>query len=415
MIVAADEVGRRTRRLLWINHFALPPDEGGGTRHFDTARELVRRDWSVSLAASDFHYASRRYIRRKDEQVVRAITEQRDGVEFNWLWSAPYTRNDWRRGWNWLSFSRSLLRWEPPAGRPDVVIGSSPHLFAALAGARLAGRWGVPFLLEVRDLWPESMIAVGGRKGVAFRVLDQIARFLYRRADSIICLAKGTAHYLEEERLVEPDRLVYVPNGVDPEACRVVNRPVRETFTVVYAGAHGPANGLDRVLEAARLLRARSECRFLLIGDGPAKEGLVRCAREWGLDNVEFRDSVPKSSVPSTLAEADAGLMVLRDTPLFSFGVSPNKLFDYLGASLPVICNVPGEVAEMVREASAGVQAQSSSAEALAAAVVELADRSPEARAQMGRSGRSWVLDQHGRSRLAERLDDMLQSVLAAS
>ena len=414
-MVAASEVRGRRRRLLWINHFALTPDEGGGTRHFDTARELVRRDWSVSLAASDFHYVSRTYIRRKDEKVGGALTEHREGVEFNWLWSAPYTRNDWRRGWNWLSFSWSLLRWEPPTGRPDVVIGSSPHLFAALAGARLADRWDVPFLLEVRDLWPESMIAVGGRKRAAFRVLDQIARFLYRRADRIICLAKGTARYLEEERLVAPDRLVYVPNGVDPEACPVVNRPVRETFTVLYAGAHGPANGLDRVLEAARLLRARSECRFLFVGDGPAKEELVRCAREWDLDNVEFRDPVPKVSMPSILAEADAGLMVLRDAPLFAFGVSPNKLFDYFGASLPVICNVPGEVAGMVQEASAGVLARSGSAEALADAILQLASRSPPARAQMGASGRRWVLDRHGLPQLAERLDDVLRSVLSGS
>lgn len=403
----------RQRNLLWINHFAIPPGEGGGTRHYEISRELLSRGWRVTVAASDFHLHLREYTRREGEWDRRVIGERVEGVEFRWFWAAPYRANDWRRGWNWLSFTRSLLRWAPEAGRPDVVIGSSPHLFAALGGLRLARRSGVPFVLEVRDLWPESLLAAGGRKGPAYWVLGRIARHLYARADRIICLARGTMRHLEGLG-VEAKKLVYVPNGVDPEAFSPVVRAGRQHFTMVYAGAHGPANGLEVVLDAAERLNGRGSYRFLLVGDGPVKAALVASARERGLENVEFRAPVAKQAIPGMFAEADAGLMVLRDTPLFAFGVSPNKLFDYFASGLPVVCNVPGEVAAMVAEAEGGEQAEAGSGASLAEAVVRLASRSEAEREKMGERARVWVTREHGRPVLAKRLDKALQELAAA-
>lgn len=401
-----------TPYLLWVNHFAIPPGESGGTRHYELGTALLKYGWQPAIVASDYHYHSRTYTRRTNARQRRAILEPSGGIELWWLWSAPYERNDWRRAWNWLSFAKSLLSWRGDGDRPGVVIGSSPHLFAALAGQRLARRWGVPFVLEVRDLWPESMVAAGGRKGLAYHVLDKIAKFLYRRAERIICLARGTQSHLMAMG-VDAQKLVYVPNGVDPDAFSSIERPVRDTFTLVYAGAHGPANGLNIVLDAAELLRERRAIRFLLVGDGPVKGGLVESAAARGLTNVEFRDPVPKQQMSGVFAEADAGLMVLRDTPLFAFGVSPNKLFDYFGAALPVVCNVPGEVASMIETARGGEQAQAGSARSLADAVSRLYERPYEERAEMGRSARAWVTREHGRPVLADRLDRMLREVVA--
>jgi glycosyltransferase involved in cell wall biosynthesis len=311
-----------------------------------------------------------------------------------------------------VSFARSAFRDSAELERPSVVIGSSPHLLAALAGSRMARRWKVPFVLEVRDLWPESLMAAGGRRGVAYVVLDLLARYLYRRADRIVYLAPGTHRYLAERRAVPEDRLVYVPNGVDPDAFPPVERGGRSTFTLVYTGAHGPANALDVVLAAARLLADRDGIRFVLVGDGPAKEALVRKSHDERLNNVEFRDPVPKSEIAEVLASADAGLMVLRDTPLFAFGVSPNKLFDYMGAGLPIVCNVPGVVAEMVKEAGAGVQADAGSARSLADAILHLSSRSEADRRAMGRSAREWVAREHGRRGLGARLHQALTAVV---
>ncbi len=402
-------------RLLWINHFAVSPADGGGTRHFELGRELTRHGWTVTIAASDFHLHSRGYTRRAGPEHRHPISEQLDGVHFLWLWAAPYTRNDWRRGWNWLSFARSLARWRPNEDRPHVVIGSSPHLFAALAGARLARDFGVPFVLEVRDLWPESLLAVGARPGVAYHALDRIACSLYRRAERIIVLARGVGEHLAR-RGVAPEKIVYIPNGASvctngagsPAGAAAPNSG---TLTLVYAGAHGPANGLEVVLDAAALLAAEP-VRFLLVGDGPAKPSLLRRAAERGLANVEFRDPVPKAEIPALLAAAHAGLMVLRDAPLFAYGVSPNKLFDYLAAGLPVVCNVPGEVAAMLRESEAGEQAADASPQALAAAIRRLLQRPSEERERMGRAGRAWVAREHSRAALGERLHHALSGLL---
>lgn len=406
----------RPTSLLWINHFAVSPRDGGGTRHFELARELGCRGWRVTVAASDFHYHTRNYTRRPGVDHRDPVAEHLDGVDFLWLWSAPYTRNDWRRGWNWITFGQSLSRWQANGSAPRVVIGSSPHLFAALAGARMASRLGVPFVLEVRDLWPESLLAAGGRKGAVYHAFGAIARYLYRRADRIIVLARGSADHIGKMG-VPADKIVYVPNGADVGAFKELplHPDARETFTLVYAGAHGPANGLETVLGAAELLlRENSRVRFLLVGDGPTKAELQASAAARSLSNVEFRDPVSKREVPALLASADAGLMVLRDAPLFSHGVSPNKLFDYFAASLPVVCNVPGDVAGMVREAAAGEQAADCSARALADAVLRLASRSLEDLATMGRSAREWVAREHGRPVLAERLDAALRQLVGA-
>jgi glycosyltransferase involved in cell wall biosynthesis len=404
--------GGVTGDLLWVNHFAVPTSEGGGTRHVELGSQLAQRHWRVQIAASDFHYVSRRYFRRESSEQRAVIQETTSGVEFQWFWSAPYQGNDWRRAWNWLSFAQSLLRWQPHGAAPDIVIGSTPHLFAALGAARLADRWRIPFVLEVRDLWPESLIAAGGRKGPAFFVLDGIARYLYRRADRIICLARGTADYLANARAVPRRKLVFIPNGVNTDAFVDHPRAARTGLTLLYAGAHGPANGLDVLLDAAERLRNVSDVRFVLIGDGPSKAELRSDAARRGLTNVEFRDPVSKTDMPQVLAEVDAGLMVLRDTPLFAFGVSPNKLFDYMGAALPVVCNVPGEVAEMMRAAGAGEQAEPGSAGSLADAILRLAKRPAEERAAMGRSARDWVRREHRAPVLAERLDAALRELL---
>jgi len=397
--------------LLWVNHFAVAPSDGGGTRHFDLAHALRPHGWHVTIAASDFHLHSRGYTRRATPHAHAAIAERVDDVDFLWLWAAPYTANDWRRARNWLSFSRSLSRLTPNGEpRPDLIIGSSPHLFAALAALRMARRLRVPFVLEVRDLWPESIVAAGGRRGPTYHALGLLAKYLYARADRIIVLARGTGDHLAGLG-VDPRRIVYVPNGADPTpAARRQSRP-DAPFTLVYAGAHGPANGLDTVLDAAALIRDQA-VRIILVGDGPSKSALQSRAAQEQLSNVEFHDPVPKTAMPALLASAHAGLMVLREAPLFTFGVSPNKLFDYLAAGLPVVCNVPGEVASMLRDATAGAQAADASPRALATAILELAQQPPDALRAMGDAGRDWVGSEHSRPVLAQRLDTALRQLV---
>ena len=389
--------------MLWVNQFAATPGDGGGTRHFELARALAALGWEVDIVASDFHIHRRVFTHRTSPGDHQVIEERVDGIRFLWLWAFPYRQSNWRRMLNWISFAWEVGRRPERISPADVVIGSSPQLFAALGAWLLAWRRRAPFVFEVRDLWPESLEAVSGRRGIGYWVLDRLATFLYRRADRIIVLARGSASAIEA-RGVPPTQICYVPNGVDPTGWPAIERPDRASFTSLYAGAHGPANGLEVVLDAAERLLARPEFRFLLVGDGPVKSQLQADAARRQLTNVEFRSSVAKTALPALFAEADAGLMVLRDTPLFAWGISPNKLFDYLAAQLPVVCNVPGDVAAMVVAAGAGEQARDSSADALVEALVRLSQRSPDERREMGRAGRRWVSVEHDRVGMARRL-----------
>ncbi len=407
------------RSVLWINQFALLPGDGGGTRHFELGRELVCRGWRVTILASDLHLHTRAYTRRSGAADRETKHLEKDGVDLRWLWAAQYRRNDWRRIRNWLTFYRSTVReFRRFERRPDVVIGSSPQLFAAVAARSLARRFGVPFVFEVRDLWPESLLAGGGRRGIGYRVLERVAAALYRDADRVMVLARGAGDYLVE-RGVPARKIFYLPNGVDVTAVRPAPTRVAGLhdekpgpFTLVYAGAHGPANGLDCVLDAAELLGADAGVRIVLVGDGPVKAALREDARKRGLTHVEFRDPVSKSALTRLLADADAGLMILRDAPLFSFGVSPNKLFDYLAAALPVVCNVPGEVAQMLENSGAGVQAADTGAGALASAIRALVTMPDGDRDRMSRLGRAWVVREHSRDVLGEQLDGFLSGLL---
>lgn len=400
--------------LIWVNQFALLPSDGGGTRHFELGRELARKGWRVTLLASDFHLHARRFTRRDGPSDRAVQTETLEGVTIRWLWAAPYQGNDWRRAWNWLTFCRSVLQEARTLDEsPDVVIGSSPQIFAAAAARSLAGKVGAAFVFEVRDLWPESLLAVGGRRGPAYHAIDRVATGLYRTADRILVLARGTGDYLRE-RGISPHKLVIVPNGVDVAAIRpgAPSSQAGAPVTFIYAGAHGPANGLERVLDAAALLGPSAGARFLLVGDGPVKAQLRADAARRRLTHVEFIDSVSKPELARLLNAADAGLMVLRDAPLFSFGVSPNKLFDYMAAALPVVCNVSGEVAAMLADSGAGVQVADTSGVALAAGVRQVVAMTPTQRRDQGLAGRRWVEREHSRDVLGARMDAFLRELI---
>lgn len=396
-------------KLIWVNHYAVTPDQAGGTRHAELGRELARRGWEVTVVATDFHWQLRQFQRRESARSRTPVEETVAGVRFLWLWSRSYQRNDWRRAANWLSFARGVVAVD---GDAEIVVGSTPHLFAAAAAWLLARRRGGRFVLEVRDLWPESLIAAGGRRGPWYRLLEVLARFLYRRATRIIVLTPGVGAWLIE-RGVHPGAIVLAPNGVDPGGGASSSGRSPAGLTVGYVGSHGPANGLDVLVDAAGLLADDPSIRIVCVGDGPTKEALVAQARGANCTNIEFRPPVAKAAVPAVLAGFDAGLLLLRDAPLFRFGVSPNKLFDYLGAGLPVVSNVGGEVAALLADAGGGETVAGDCPDALAAAIRRLASLPAEERHARGAAGRAWVAANHQRGPVVEKLDAVFRQVVA--
>ncbi len=392
--------------IWFIHHYALSPSSAGGTRHFSTARWLVRQGHRVRIFASSYHYQAHRETRDFGSEHFQS--EMVEGVEFVWVRTRPYHGNSLGRVLNMLSFAWRVLRGdlrEAGGEAPSVVLGSSPQPFAALAARILARRHGARFVYEVRDIWPQTLVELGrtSRWNPLILAFAWIERHCARRADAVVTLLPGSVPHLRACG-ARPDRIVHVPNGVDlVQAGPVRPLPGGATCTFLYAGAIGIANGLDTVIAAAELLAESAPVvRIVIVGEGPELPGLRAEVARRGLNNVEFRAPVPKADVYGVLAEADAFLMVLRDSPVFQWGISPNKLFDYLAAGRPVVFAVNTPV-DIVTAAGAGVRADPASASDLARAMTEMAMLPREVRAAMGRRGRAWVEEHHDVEKLAHR------------
>jgi glycosyltransferase involved in cell wall biosynthesis len=401
------------RMIYWVNQYAVGPDQPGGTRHHEIARELRRRGWAVTVVASDLHLASRTYTRRRPGSRT-AMVEQIDGVPFVWLYASHYQANDARRVLSMLTFGvhafRHLLR--APMQNSTIVIGSSPHLLGAAAAKAVAALRGRRFILEVRDLWPESLQVTGRSGGLLYWGLRQLADALYRHSDAIIVLAEGSVPRIRER--APRAHITFVPNGVDVELFDSVPassaRWPADRTAFIYAGAHGPANGLDVVVDAAHILHREEYKRahIVLIGDGPQKAALMGRVAGLGLDNVTFLEPVPKSEVAGLLKAADVGLMVLAPVKLFEDAVSPNKLFDYLSAGLTVLGNIPGEVASLIEDAGSGISVRPGSATALAEGIRLLCEREDRSS-----RGRDWVAEHRDRRVLALEVERLIEALPA--
>lgn len=407
---------------LWIfNHYAATPDLPSGTRHFDLGKELVARHHEVVILASGFSHSERREMKLLSGEAWRV--EDVNGVRFVWLKTFPYQKNDWRRVLNMASYmrrawwlGRRLPKLAPELENPDVIIGSSVHLLAVLAAYWVAKHYRARFIMEVRDLWPQTIVDMGelSERNPINKLLQALEKFLYRRAECIITLLPRAGEYIAA-RGIGKEKIVWIPNGVDLSRFDRVAMPEasHEGFQVMYLGAHGQANALDVLLRAAKVVQdwGNDAIRFTLIGDGPEKPRLIELAKELGLGNVEFRDPVPKTEVPQALSEADTFIFNLEKAKVFKYGISSNKLFDYMAAGKPVIFSVKSSN-NPVEEAHCGLTVPSQDPQALAEAIIKLYGMSPNERKAIGRRGREYVEKHHAIPVLADRLIRYLEETL---
>ncbi len=320
---------------------------------------------------------------------------------------------------NMMAFAAHLLA-SPTVRRmvaPDVVIGSSVHPFAAWAGLRLAQRHSVPFIFEVRDLWPQTLVDMGAaREGsLAVSLLRKLEWHLYRAAASIVVLMPRADEYIC--RLGIPrDKIVWIPNGVELNGVGPPPmQPNEDVFTLMYFGAHGRANGLDNILVAMARLRDVSpglRVRLRLVGDGPLKPDLTEQAQRLELDNVVFEPAVPKATIPTLAAAADAFVVNLADLPIYRYGISLNKLFDYMAAGRPVVF-AGASINNPVVEAKAGISVPPGDPDALAGAIAKVAAMPFSERVEMGRSAYAYVKAHHDFRILARRLADCLDAAVS--
>ncbi len=403
---------------LWIfNHYAAPSDSQAGTRHFDMARELVARGHDVCIFSSGFNHMKRREERLLNGEAWKE--ECIEGVKFIWIRTKPYFKNDWRRAINILDYSVrvvfiSLHRTE----RPDAIIGSSVHPLAALSARIVSSMKGSRFFFEVRDLWPQTLVDMGylSEQSILTRLLRRIEIYLSVKAEKIITLLPRADLYFSTLGIPK-EKVNWIPNGVNLARYDGIkeygggNCP----FTLMYVGAHGTANALDVIIECAKLLQDKGESgiRFILVGDGPQKRNLIQYAGKLKLQNIDFRDPVPKEDIPKVMGEADAFIFHLEDLPLFRYGISSNKLFDYLAAGRPILFAANASN-NPVEEAQAGITVVPKNPAALAAAVEKLLSLDPERRKEMGRNAREYVRKNHDTKGLALMLEGLLSNTISS-
>ena len=333
-----------------------------------------------------------------------------------------YSRSYLGRAWALVAFAASAGSVALGAEAPDVVIASSPPLTVAIPGWLAARRHDAPLVFEVRDLWPESAITTGvvSAGGLLARMLAWLERKACEASALIAVLTPAFADDLTARGLARPQKIVVVPNGADSSfAPGARDGAIRRQFdwgdriVALYAGAHGRANALGQLLDAAACLRHRRDVLLVLAGDGPERAGLVRAAADRGLDNVAFLGPRPKSEMPNLIRAADIGLAALQRNPTFKT-VYPNKVFDYMASARPVVVAIDGAARRLVcDEAEAGIFAEPEDGQAIADAIVRLAD-DPNARARLGDNGSRWVRAHATREAMASRYLDQLDALVRA-
>ena len=413
----------RRMHVAIINQYALPSGVPGITRHGDLGAELVRRGHRVTVLASRFHYLTRE---GNDE---RPPAEVRDGVDFRWLDTGTYARNDRRRTRSMLAFTVGSIvtGWRMP--RPDVIVASSPHLLAGIAGIVLSRRFGVPFVFEIRDLWPSALVDLGAlrRGSLLHRGLVWLERLCYRAARRIIAVPPHAARRVAEVG-GDPARCVHIPNATTlqaatgtsaevPGSLAAILERVGDRKLLIYAGAQGISNDLATLIRALAILErqdpsASQEIATLLIGDGGEHPSLVERAAQLGDHQVYFHPPVDKAAVRALFERADALLVSFADAEVYDYGLSPNKLFDYMAAGRPVL--LASRLTDTpVDEADAGRRYEPGSAESLAAALAAVMSLPEAERQAMGERGRRLVAERYTLPVTGGQLEELLLDVIS--
>ncbi len=403
-------------KILCLNHYAGSPLHGMEFRPYHLAKEWVATGHRVTILAASFSH-----LRHSQPIANTALTiEMIDGIRYVWLETPQYDGNGSGRIRNMLTFLWRLRNFHNKIFDEefDVVIASSTYPYDNYIAANLARRWDSIHIYEVHDLWPLSPMELGGySKWHPFIVATQAAEnYAYRHCDAVVSLLPAAKAYMESHGLA-PGKFHCLPNGIVlsdwekgedlPKAVAKAIEQFREgRFLLGYAGGHGLSNALDSLLLAAR---QTPECGFILVGKGPEKERLR--VQVTDLDNVLFIEPIPKSCIPAFLQRMDALYLGWNRSPLYQYGISPNKLFDYMMSAKPVVHAVDAGNDPCV-DARCGISVPPEDSEEIAAAVRRLAAMSPAEREDMGKRGHDYVVANHDYRVLAARFVDVMQEAI---
>lgn len=389
-------------------------------RPYWLAREWIKCGHNVTIIAASFSH-----LRRINKDIVQTFQEDViDGINYVWIKTPTYERNNMHRVINMLTFVSTLIKYRKhfmTRYNPDCVISSSTYPLDIIPAFMIARLSNARLILEVHDLWPLTPVEIGGMsRWHPFIIIMQLAEnFAYRHADRVVSLLPYAKDYMVEHGMA-PNKFAYIPNGVVIEEWDAIydDLPTEHLeillkikeqgkYIVGYAGAHGAANALHTLIGAAEKLRDQP-VEFILVGNGPEKSNIARAKAEKGLHNVHLLGNVSRESIGTLLGYFDICYLGLRGSPLFRYGVSPNKLMDYMMAAKPIIFSITA-ANDPVREAKCGISVPAENPKEIANAIIRLINLSEEERKLMGEKGREYVRTHHSYEILSKKFLEILR------
>ena len=407
---------KKVRKTVWIiNPYSSTPETGMGGRHFYLAQELARMGHQVFVIASSTHHLLSKPIYTKQSIKIEHITPH-----FNFIWvkgiNYPQAHSK-KRILNWFLFTwRLRLLAKKIATKPDAILCSSPSPFAFLGAERLAKKFDAKLLFEVRDIWPLTLIEVGGHsKNHPFiKLIQWVEDRAYRNADGVISNLKNSVEHMMQ-RGMEKRKFTWIPNGFSlseaeqkaPLPPETLAQIPNNKFIVGYTGTLGLANSMDTLIDAAAILKKYTDISFVLVGHGKEKTVLQEKVKFKALNNVTFIDAIPKNQIQSMLIEFDACFIGWRKENLYHFGIGANKIPEYLFSGKPIIHAFSG-VCDPIEEYKAGLICEAENPEALAQTILHMQQISAKKRQTMGANGRAAALAHYEYSQLAKKLVTLL-------
>ncbi|WP_294373438.1 glycosyltransferase family 4 protein [uncultured Clostridium sp.] len=403
--------------ILLINHYAGSDYHGMEFRPFYMAREWKKKGHNVTILGADFSHL------RKNNPVIKEDFEEEiiDGITYVWVKTPKYQGNGVGRIKNISTFMWKLrMNYKKIADKykPDAVIASSTYPLDIYPAHRIAKRTGAKLCFEIHDLWPLSPMEIGGfsEKNPAIVVLQRAEDFAFKNSDVIVSILPDADKHIKE-RGFSTDKFVYVPNGIltgekkeapmESTIERLQELKNQGYFLVGYTGNHSPANVLGTMIDAAKKT-TDEKVKYVLIGKGNVKNELIEYAKTNNVKNVEFLDPVLKDNMDNVLRLLDIGYIGLKKQNLFNYGVSPNKLFDYMMASLPVIYAVEASN-DPVSDCKCGISVPAENPDAVVEAVMKIKSLSEEEKTKMGQNGKEYVLNNHMYEGLADKFLNALK------
>lgn len=397
--------------IILINHYAGSNIHGMEFRPYYLAREWVKMGHNVTIIAASFSH-----LRQKNPDISAITEEVIDGIRYIWLPVNKYQGNGVMRFKNMLVFIYQLYKnlCKFIGLKPDVVIASSTYPLDSYPAYKLAKKTGAKFVFELHDLWPLSPMELGGMsKWHPFIILMQKAEdFWCAHADKVISILPKTEEYLKTRGL-KSGKICYIPNGIvlseydnvlplKADYAELLDKLHNSgKFLIGFAGAHGIANALNVLLYAAEKLQ-NTDAYFVLVGQGQEKENLKALVQKLKLDNVLFLDSIPKKMVPAFLNKMDVLYIGWQNKPIYRFGISPNKLMDYMMASKPILHSVTAGN-DLVQEANCGISVPAEDVDAVADAIKKFMVMSKAELSALGKNGKEYVIKHHDYKVLAEK------------